>query len=104
MLTNISAGQKMFLIFNETPISEILKKIGRYYNVEFQNSTNETFNEKTCSGKLFLSSDLDSVMTSITHITSTTYNRTDNIININKLAYKKNNKFQKKSVIIWRKS
>ncbi len=72
------------LIFNETPISEILKKIGRYYNVEFENSTNTAFNEKTCSGKLFLSSDLDSVMTSITHITSTTYNRTNNIININK--------------------
>lgn len=74
---------KDVLIFNETPITEILKKISRYYNVEFENSTNVNLNEKTCTGKLFLSSDLDSVMTSITHITSTTYNRRNNIININ---------------------
>lgn len=75
---------KGVLEFNETPISEILKKVGRYYNVQFENSTDISLNEKTCSGKLFLSNNLDSVMVSISHISSTEYQREDNIIHIRK--------------------
>lgn len=48
--------------FKETPVSEILKKVGRYYNVEFENSPDISLNDKTYSGKLFLSNNLDSVM------------------------------------------
>ena len=70
--------------FNETPVSEILKKVGRYYNVEFENSPDITLNDKTCSGKLFLSNNLDSVMVSISHLSSTKYERKNNIIHISK--------------------
>ena len=72
------------LEFNETPISEILKKVGRYYNVQFDNSSGISLKDKTCSGKLFLSSNLDSVMVSITHLSSTKYQRENNIIHISK--------------------
>lgn len=70
------------LEFNETPISEILRKIGRYYNVHFENSTEIKLNDKTCSGKLFLSNNLDSVMTSVSILSSTVYQRENNIIHI----------------------
>lgn len=70
--------------FDGTPISEILKKIGRYYNVQFESSPEITLNNKTCSGKLFLSNNLDSVMSSVSVISSTVYQRENNIIHITK--------------------
>ena len=75
---------KGIMEFNETPVSEILKKVGRYYNVEFENSPDISLNDKTYSGKLFLSNNLDSVMVSISLLSSTKYNREDNIIHISK--------------------
>ena len=75
---------KGILEFNETPVSEILKKVGRYYNVHFENSPDISLNDKTCSGKLFLSNNLDSVMVSISLLSSTKYQREDNIIHISK--------------------
>lgn len=72
------------LEFDETPVSEILKKIGRYYNVEFESNQNVELNDKTCSGKLFLSNNLDSVMTSVSVLSSTIYQRKNNIIYITK--------------------
>lgn len=72
------------LEFDGTPISEILKKIGRYYNVQFESSPEITLNNKTCSGKLFLSNNLDSVMSSVSVISSTVYQRENNIIHITK--------------------
>lgn len=75
---------KGVLEFDETTISEILKKIGRYYNVQFESSPDIKMNDKTCSGKLFLSNNLDSVMTSVSVISSTVYQRENNIIHITK--------------------
>ncbi len=75
---------KGILEFEETPISEILRKIGRYYNVQFESSPDITLNDKSCSGKLFLSDNLDSVMTSVSVLSSTIYDRKDNIIYITK--------------------
>ena len=68
------------LEFNSTPMSEILKKIGRYYNVEFEKTQDLSLNEKTFSGKLFLSNNLDSVMLSISALSSTKYLRKENKI------------------------
>lgn len=72
------------LEFDETPVSEILRKIGRYYNVQFESDEEITLNDKTCSGKLFLSNNLDSVMTSVSVLSSTIYQRENNIIYITK--------------------
>lgn len=84
---NVSAyisWTKGILEFNETSISEILKKIGRYYNVRFEHSTDVALNNKTCSGKLFLSNNLDSVMISVSALSSTVYERENSIIHITK--------------------
>lgn len=75
---------KGILEFDETPVSEILKKIGRYYNVQFESSPEIKLNDKTCSGKLFLSNSLDSVMTSVSVLSATVYQRDNNIIHITK--------------------
>lgn len=70
------------LEFNSIPMAEILKKIGRYYNVQFDNTTDVKLNEQTFSGKLFLSSNLDSVMTSVSILSATSYQREKNKIHI----------------------
>lgn len=71
--------KKGILEFNGTPMSEILKKVGRYYNVQFEGTTSE-LNDQTFSGKLFLSNNLDSVMTSVSILSSTIYRRENNKI------------------------
>lgn len=86
-LVNVSeyiSWTKGVLEFDETPVSEILKKIGRYYNVQFESNPEIELNDRTCSGKLFLSSNLDSVMTSVSVLSSTAYKRENNIIHITK--------------------
>jgi len=72
------------LEFRNTPMSEILKKIGRYYNVQFEETPDIPLNKQTCSGKLFLSNNLDSVMTSVSILSSTVYKRENNTIQITK--------------------
>lgn len=74
--------RKGVLEFNSTPMSEILRKIGRYYNVQFDGTKDTKLNEQTCTGKLFLSSNLDSVMTSVSMLSSTVYKRENNTIHI----------------------
>ncbi len=74
--------KKGILEFNGTPMSEILKKIGRYYNVQFEETPAIHLNHQTFSGKLFLSNNLDSVMTSVSKLSSTTYRRENNMITI----------------------
>ncbi len=76
--------RKGILEFNNTPMSEILKKIGRYYNVQFEGTADIPLNKQTCSGKLFLSNNLDSVMTSVSILSSTVYKRENNTIQITK--------------------
>lgn len=69
--------------FNKTSMSEVLKRVGRYYNVSFE-SSDVPLNKKTVSGKLFLSNNLDSVMTSVSILSSTNYERENNRIIIRK--------------------
>jgi len=76
--------RKGILEFNNTPVSEILKKIGRYYNVQFEGTTEIPLSKQTCSGKLFLSNNLDSVMTTVSVLSSTVYKRENNRIHISK--------------------
>ncbi len=72
------------LVLKKTLLSEILKQIGRYYNVQFEGFSNVELGDLTYSGKLFLSESLDSVMTSVSRLSSTVYQRENNIIRIRK--------------------
>jgi transmembrane sensor len=62
-------------IFNLAPFSSMLNKISRYYDVSFRFDQDLTQMEKKYSGKLYLSENIDSVMVSLTTITSTSFSR-----------------------------
>ena len=68
-------------ILNKVQISSILKKIGRYYNIEFKDNKSELMS-RTCTGKLFLSDDMEQVISVVCAISNTTYKRVDNSIYI----------------------
>lgn len=71
---------KGVFIFDGTPIAEVLKKVGRYYNISFSELQN--ISDKKITGKLYLSENIDDVLSSISTLTSTTYKREDNIIKL----------------------
>lgn len=83
-VTEYISWRNGILEFNRTPMSEILRKVGRYYNVHFEEAQEVELNAQTFSGKLFLSNNLDSVMTSVSVLSSTKYERNDNLIQISK--------------------
>jgi hypothetical protein len=51
----------------------VLIKIGRYYNIAFQFPQELHLDAKSCSGKLFLSDNLDDVLQSFSRLTELTY-------------------------------
>lgn len=69
-------------IFDGTPTSEMLKKVGRYYNISFDGAT--SLPDKKITGKLFLSENIDDVLSSISLLTSTEYKREENVIKLMK--------------------
>ena len=62
-----------YLKLSKTPLSEVLIKIGRYYNIAFQFPQELHLDAKSCSGKLFLSDNLDDVLQSFSRLTELTY-------------------------------
>lgn len=68
------------LNFNKATLSSILHNVGRYYNVSFEKNNHIEFAQRTYSGKLILSDNLDDIMNSISALTSTVYNRENNKI------------------------
>lgn len=71
-----------YFTFNKTPMTEVLQQIGRYYNLSFDFENDVNLRNRTCTGKIFLSENLDNVMTTITLLTSTKYEKRDNQIYI----------------------
>lgn len=69
------------LLFNRATIAEILQKIGRYYNVSFS-INDKTLSEQTCTGKLYLASNIDDIMLALTVLSNTSYRREDNTVYI----------------------
>lgn len=68
-------------ILEKTPVSDILKKVGRYYNVDFKDHHSELMS-RTCTGKLHLSDDIENVISVICIISNTSYQRIGNSIHI----------------------
>ncbi|MFA5650506.1 MAG: FecR domain-containing protein [Proteiniphilum sp.] len=73
-----------YLTFEDTPITEALKQIGRYYNLSFNFDDDVSFHGLTCTGKIILSNNLDNVMKALTLISSTKYRKEDKLIYIYK--------------------
>lgn len=62
-----------YMQLNKNSLTEILKKIGRYYNVEFNFTSTLNLQDQTCSGKLFLSENFDDVLQSFSKMTFLQY-------------------------------
>lgn len=73
-----------YLTFEDTPVTEALKQIERYYNLSFNYGDNVSFQGLTCTGKIILSDNLDNVMTALTLISATKYKKEDKLIYIYK--------------------
>jgi len=71
-----------FLQISKTPLDEVLKKIGRFYNVEFRYQNDLGLPDKTCSGKLYLSDNLEDVLEAFSKLTFLKYEINNEVINI----------------------
>ncbi len=69
-----------YLEFDKTPMTEVLKQIGRYYNLSFDFDKDVNLYKRTCTGKIHLSENLDNVMTTIGLLSSTKYIKDNNQI------------------------
>lgn len=76
-----------YLIFKESPMEDVLKSLGRYYNLSFQYEKENlaTLEKRTCSGKIFLSENVDNVLTTFALLSGANYREENKkiIIDIN---------------------
>lgn len=73
-----------YLTFDDTPVTDALKQIERYYNLSFDFDDSITFQGLTCTGKIILSDNLDNVMTTLSLISETKFKREGKLIYIYK--------------------
>lgn len=62
-----------YLEFDKTPMTEVLKQIGRYYNLSFDFDNDVNLQKRTCTGKIYLSENLDNIMATVGLLSSTKY-------------------------------
>ncbi|HCC86143.1 MAG TPA: iron dicitrate transport regulator FecR, partial [Porphyromonadaceae bacterium] len=62
-----------YMQLNKATLTDVLKKIGRYYNIEFNYDAALNLQDQTCSGKLFLSDNLNDVLESFSKMTFLEY-------------------------------
>jgi hypothetical protein len=69
-----------YIILDDTPFIDLLKYLERYYNLSFDHSYRQDLQKITCVGKLYLSENLDNVLTSIALLSNTKYSKQENRI------------------------
>lgn len=70
-----------YLSFNDTPVSEVLKKVSSCYDIRFA-EVDSGLNDKKVSGKLYLSDNVDDILSSIALLTSSAYTREKNMVKL----------------------
>ncbi|MDR2921038.1 MAG: FecR domain-containing protein [Tannerella sp.] len=73
-----------YLLLNRTPMNEVIHLIERYYNLSFQTSRINNLGELTCTGKIYLSEDVNNVMETISLLSNTKYKRENKTIYLDK--------------------
>lgn len=81
-VNSIISWKDGYLTLDRTPVSEVLKQIGRYYNLAFDYETDVNLQKRTCTGKIYLSDNFDYVMTTVALLSSTGYEKQGNKIYI----------------------
>ncbi len=75
------------LVLDGTTVSEILTRIGRYYNIAFSYGDSRLAS-RTCSGKLILSDNLDDMLSVLCSISGTTFRKSGGKVFINDSTFR----------------
>lgn len=81
-VNNYISWREGYLTLDKTPMTELLQRIERYYNLSFNYEQDVHLQQRTCTGKIYLSEDIDNVMTTIALLSSTRYEINKNRIYI----------------------
>jgi ferric-dicitrate binding protein FerR (iron transport regulator) len=81
-VTGYTSWKDGYLVLKQTPIASVLKQMERYYNLSFDIQNDLDLRSISCTGKLYLSDNLDSVMNAISLLSSTRYEREGGKISI----------------------
>lgn len=81
-VTRYTSWKDGFLLLDKTPMTDVLEQVGRYYNLSFNYEQDMNLQKRTCSGKIYLSENLDNVMTTIALLSATRYEKENNRIYI----------------------
>lgn len=81
-VNNYISWREGYLTLDKTPMTELLQRIERYYNLSFNYEQDVNLQKRTCTGKIYLSEDIDNVMTTIALLSSTRYEKDKNRIYI----------------------
>lgn len=71
-----------YIMLENTPITLVLKDIERYYNQSFTIAEDASLSARTCTGKLYLSDDLENVLKAVSILSSIRYTREGKTIHI----------------------
>lgn len=71
-----------YLIFDNTSVLYVLNQVARYYNLSFNYENINIIEKRKCTGKIYLSDNLDNVLTTISLLSSTKYKRDGQKISI----------------------
>ncbi|GHU55253.1 anti-sigma factor [Bacteroidia bacterium] len=81
-VTEFISWKDGYILLDHTPVDVVLKRMERFYNLSFDIQSDVNLSSKTCTGKIFLSDNLDDVMATISLLSSTKYERKDKMIYI----------------------
>lgn len=69
-----------YLELDDANIMDVLNRIGRYYNLSFSFGDKKRLTGRKCSGKIYLSDNIDNVLTTISLLYSTDYRKEERTI------------------------
>lgn len=69
-----------YLEFEKALMTDVLRQVGRYYNISFDYDQDVELHKRTCTGRIFLTDNIDHVMGAIGVLTNSRYTREDNQI------------------------
>lgn len=64
-----------YLVMEQTPVADVLKTIGRYYDLTFEIGEPDALAALTCDGKLYLSDNPDNVIQTVSALSAVRYRR-----------------------------
>lgn len=69
-----------YLEFEKASMTDVLRQVGRYYNISFDYEQVVELHKRTCTGRIFLAENIDDVMGAIGVLANSKYTRQDNKI------------------------